>query len=101
MGLEETKRTPLATSLAQLIDGAVDFIATARLKAFDAPSICLTSTWPKTILGPVVSGVASPAVAILLWTVEGKVELGGAAKTKLPSLVLLGPPLFLGLLPSC
>ena len=96
VGLEETKGAPLATSSAQLIDGTVDFIVAARFEAFATPSACLASTWPKAILGPVVSSVASPTIAILLWAVERKVEFGGAAKAKLPSFVLLGPPLLLG-----
>ena len=73
--LEESKGAPLATSAAQLVNGAVDFVVAPRFKALAAPPIRLASTWPKAVFGPMVSASASPTVAILLWTVKGKVEL--------------------------
>ncbi len=75
VSLEETKGAPLATGLAQLVDGAVNLIMTARLEALAAPPVRLASTWPEAILGPVVSGVASPAVAVLLWAVKGEMVI--------------------------
>ena len=87
--LEEPKGAPLATSLAHLVDGAVDLIMTASLKALAAPPARLASTWPKTIFRPVVSGITSPTVAILLWGVKGEVVVQVAPETDLPSFVLL------------
>ncbi len=75
VSLEESKGAPLATSLAQLVNGTVDLVVTASLEALAAPPACLASAWPKTILGPVVHGVASPTVTILLWSVKGEVVI--------------------------
>ncbi len=71
--LEESKGAPLATSLTHLIDGTFNLVVTASLEALAAPPVCLTSTWPKAVFRPMVGGSASPAVMILLWTVEGEV----------------------------
>ncbi len=92
VGLEETKGAPLTTSAAQFIDGAVDFVVASRFQAFATPPPRLTSAWPETVFGPVVSTSASPTVAILLQAVEGEVELQVTSKAELPILVLLGPP---------
>ena len=97
VGLEETIGTPLTTSATQLVDGAVNFIVAPRFEALTAPPIRLASSWPETVLGPVVGTSASPTVAILLRTVKGKVKLRLASKTEFPVLILLGP-LLLGLL---
>ena len=70
VGLEEPEETPLATSLTQFVDRAVNLIVTARLEALTAPPGC---SRPKTIFRPMVGGIASPAVAIFLWAVEGEV----------------------------
>ncbi len=75
MGLEETVGTPLATSAAQLVNRAVDFVVAPRFKALAAPPIRLASTRPEAVFGPVVSAGTSPTVAILLWAVKRKVEL--------------------------
>jgi len=71
-----------------------------RLETLATPPVCLTSAWPETVFGPVVSTSASPTVAILLWTVEGEVELRLTSEAELPILVLLGPPGCLVLLSS-
>ena len=92
VGLEETERTPLATSVTQLVNGAVNLIMTARLEALATPSVHLASAWPKTVFGPVVSTSASPTVAILLWAVKGEMVLRLASEAELPILVLLGRP---------
>ncbi len=73
--LEESKGAPLATSLAQLVDGTVDLVMAASLETLATPPVRLTSTWPKAVFRPMVSGSASPAVTILLWTVKGEVEI--------------------------
>ncbi len=75
VGLEEAVGAPLATSVAQLVNGAVDFVVAPRFKTLAAPPIRLASTWPKAVFGPMVGGSASPAVAILLWAVKGEVEV--------------------------
>ena len=100
VGLEEAVGAPLATSVAQLVNGAVDFVVAPRFKTLAAPPIRLASTWPKAVFGPMVSASASPTVAILLWAVKGEVELRLTSKAEFPILVLLGPPvlLLLGLL---
>src|SRR6266702_1901948 len=92
VGLEETKGAPLTTSVAQFIDGAVDFIVASNFQAFATPPLHRTSAWPETVFGPVVSTSASPTVAILLWAVEGEVKLQLTSEAELPILVLLGPP---------
>jgi len=73
--LKETKGAPLATSAAQLVDGAIDLVVAARFETLAAPPVHLASARPKTILGPVVSTSALPTVAILLWAVKGEVKL--------------------------
>ena len=100
VSLEESEGAPLATSPAQLIDGAVDFVMATRLEAFAAPPVCGTGTWPETILRPVVGSIASPAVTVLLWAVEGEVELQLTSEAELPILILLGSSGHLVLLSS-
>ena len=75
VSLEETEGASLATSLTYFVNGAVNLIVAAGLEALATPPACLTSTRPKTVFRPVVSGVASPTVAILLWTVKGEVVI--------------------------
>ncbi len=75
VSLEETKGAPLTTSPAHLVNGTVDLVVAACLETLATPSVHLTSAWPKAVFGPMVSGSASPAVAILLWTVKGEVEV--------------------------
>jgi len=92
VSLEESEGAPLATSPAQLIDGAVDFVMATRLEAFAAPPVCGTGTWPETILRPVVGSIASPAVTVLLWAVEGEVVVRVTLKADLSTFVLLRHP---------
>ncbi len=73
--LEESKGAPLATSPAHLVNGAVNLVVAASLEALATPPVCVTSTWPKAVFRPMISSSASPAVAILLWTVKGEVEI--------------------------
>ena len=94
MGLKETKGTPFTASPTQLVNGAVNLVMAARFEALAAPPCHLASAWPETVLGPVVHGIASPTVAILLWAVKGEMEIRVAPKTDLPSFVLLWPLLF-------
>ncbi len=92
VGLEETEGAPLTASVAQLIDGTVDFVVAPQFETLATPPIRLTGAQPEAVFGPVVSTSASPTVAILLWTVEREVELRLALEAEFPILVLLGPP---------
>jgi len=92
VSLKETEGTPLSASAAQFVDGAVDLVMAPRLETLAAPSIGVAGSWPKTILGPMVSSGTSPTVAILLWAIEREVELGVAVEAELPILILLVHP---------
>ncbi len=92
--LEESKGAPLATSPTQFVDGAVDLVVAASLETLATPSIGLASTWPKAVFRPMVGGCASPAVAILLWTVKREMITRIAPQANLSSLVLLRLLLF-------
>jgi len=97
VGLKETEGAPLATSPTQLVDGAVNLVVTASLEALATPPVSLTSAQPKAVFRPVVGGIASPTIVILLWAVKREVIVQAALKTDLPAFVLLRP-LFLRLL---
>ncbi len=94
--LEESKGAPLATSLTQFIDGAVDLIVAASLETLATPPVGLASTWPKAVFRPMVGGCASPTVTILLWTIKREMIVRIAPKANLSPFVLLRP-LLLGL----
>src|SRR6266702_3273623 len=67
---------------------------TAGLETLATPPVRLAGPWPEAVLWPMVSGSASPTIAILLWAVKGEMVVGIAPKANLPSLVLLRLLLF-------
>src|SRR6266702_5495821 len=87
--LEESKGAPLTTSPTHLVDGAVDFVMAAGFEALATPPVGLAGSWPKAVFGPMISGCASPTVAILLWAVKGEMVVRIAPKANLPSFILL------------
>ena len=94
VSLEETKGASLATSLAQLVNGAINFVVAASLEALATPPVRLASPWPEAVLWPMVSGSASPTITIFLWAVKGEMVVGIAPEANLPSFVLLRLLLF-------
>ena len=92
--LKESKGASLATSPTHFVNGAVDLVVAASLETLATPPVGFTSAWPKAVFGPMVSGCASPTVAILLWAVKGEVVIRIAPKANLSSLVLLRLLLF-------
>ncbi len=98
--LEESKGASLATSSTHFVNGTVDLVVAASLETLATPPTGHTSTWPKAVFGPMVSGCAPPTVTILLWAVKGEVVIRIAPKANLPSLILLRLLLF-GLFSVC